>query len=67
MTSDRLAGLPLEAALALLREEGDLPDIVFSEPPGGYRDMNGRTARVVRFDGCQLLCSYFRDAEPEAQ
>lgn len=67
MTSECLRGLPLETALAILLEKGIIPEIAYSEPPGGYRDMSGRTARVVRYEDGLILCSHFRDAMPEVQ
>lgn len=67
MTSDQLAGLPLDMALDLLKKDGIHPEIIFSEPPAGHKDMAGRTPRVVRFKDNRLLCSHFRDAFPEAQ
>ncbi|NLX83769.1 MAG: hypothetical protein GXZ04_08190 [Clostridiales bacterium] len=64
MTS--IIGLTLEQALEQLAHQGIVPDIVFSMPQKDLKDIHERTARVVRFQSNQLLCSYFRDIDPEA-
>lgn len=60
-------GLTLNEALQRLKQQGITPDIVFSMPGKQLRDMHERTERVVRYQDNQLLCSYFRDIDPEAQ
>ncbi len=60
-------GLTLDEALRRLEQQGIRPDVVFSMPNKQLRDMHERTARVVRYQDNQLLCSYFRDIDPEAQ
>lgn len=66
MTMPSLIGMHLEYALEHLREEGIEPDVVFSMPERPMQGMENRNPRVVRFLNNQLLCSYFRDGDPEA-
>ncbi|HPY94069.1 MAG TPA: hypothetical protein PLR12_01450 [Clostridia bacterium] len=65
MTSEQLAGLRLEDALAILKQEGITPEVVISGPPRPPQRADGRSLRVVRYVNNQLLCSHFRDAMPE--
>ncbi|NLE69172.1 MAG: hypothetical protein GX611_03175 [Clostridiales bacterium] len=66
MTMPSLIGLHLEEALQRLRDQGITPEVVFSMPERPMSGPEGRAPRVVRFQNNQLLCSYFRDADPEA-
>lgn len=66
MTIPSLIGLHLEEALQRLHEQGITPEVVFSMPARPMQGTENRTPRVVRFQNNQLLCSYFRDADPEA-
>ena len=61
-----LIGMHLEDALEQLRKAGVEPDVVFSMPERPMKGMENRSPRVVRVINNQLLCSYFRDGDPEA-
>ncbi len=65
MTSEQLAGLHLQEALALLEARGVHPQVIISSPPRPPQHAGGRRLRVVRYEKGQLLCSAFRDAPPE--
>ena len=65
MTQLELAGMKLEEALALLEKDGVQAEVIYAMPSGHRVDESGRSARVVRFDGKQLLVSLFRDGMPE--
>ena len=60
-----LRGLPLDTALAILAEAGIKPETILSMPPRAPKDMQERTARVVRYQNNQLLYSCFKDGSPE--
>lgn len=66
MTMPSLIGMPLPEALQILRKAGIEPEVLISMPPRPVQGMEGRSPRVVRYQNQQLLCSYFRDADPEA-
>ncbi len=61
-----LAGLKLDEAVALLQEAGIEPVIRYADVPFSGFDLTGRTPRVVRASGNELLVSHFRDRFPEA-
>ena len=67
MTEQSLPGMNLKEALELLRQQGIVPSVVFSLPPRLLNDLEERGPRIVRYKDNQLLCSYFRDADPEAE
>ena len=65
MTSEEVIGLPLDQALAILREKGIEADIVYSDAPTAQFSREKRTPRVVRLTDHQLLVSFFRDGRPK--
>ena len=62
MISGKVLGLTLEAALALLREEGIEPTVVETRAPRTERASG--TLRVIRVRENELTVSAFMDGQP---
>ena len=62
---EKIRGLNLNEAIAMLKAEGIEPEIVYVDPPFASFDKSGRTPRAVFLRGNILFVSHFRDRVPE--
>ena len=65
MTDIDPAGLHQAEAERILREAGIPYAVEYTQPPFSSFGRDGRTPRVIRWDGTRLLVSFFRDGDPE--